>query len=299
MSNTTKCKFCGEEIRTDAIQCEHCSEYLLDEISVILTSAGTDKISVLKKIKEFTGLGFKESKNIVDSAPSIIIDKLKKSEALIIKKILEDAGAEVEFERIKDKIETEAVEKIKDPNEHERKHESMIFKIINTIGFVLSIITAIYVGNQYTFWWGLLAFIVTGFVVYLYFLPTNIAYDKDHNHITPICLLNLIPAFWPFILIWALCLKSNVTKGHKIVEPRGLTEKISESIDKFGTNIDNFDKKMDEKIEQLEEKQRKEKELNPEKAEKLEKFNHWIEIITATISLSLIVIGLYYASTLK
>ncbi len=220
MSNTAKCKFCEKEIQAEATQCLHCSEWLSDEISVILTSAGTDKISVLKKIKELTGLGFKESKNIVDSAPSIIIDRLKTSEALNIKKILEDAGAEIKFEKIKQKTETEIPEKIKDTDEHERKNESLIFNILNNIAFILSIITAIYVGNQYTFWWGLLAFIATGFVIYLYFLPANIAYDKDHHHITPICLLNLIPAFWPLILIWALCLKSNVPKGYKIIKRR-------------------------------------------------------------------------------
>ena len=64
---------------------------------VILTSAGQAKLQVVKAVKELTGLGLKEAKDLVDGAPKAIKEKVSKSEAEQIKAALEAAGAEVEI----------------------------------------------------------------------------------------------------------------------------------------------------------------------------------------------------------
>jgi len=65
------------------------------EFDVELTSAGESKIAVIKAVKEVTGLGLKEAKDIVESAPKVIKEKAKKEEAEEMKKKLEAAGAVV------------------------------------------------------------------------------------------------------------------------------------------------------------------------------------------------------------
>ncbi len=67
------------------------------EFDVILTAAGQSKLAVVKLVKELTGLGLKEAKGIVDSAPAPIKEGIAKDEAEGLKKSLEDAGAEVEL----------------------------------------------------------------------------------------------------------------------------------------------------------------------------------------------------------
>lgn len=64
---------------------------------VILKAAGASKLAVVKLVKELTGLGLKEAKDIVDSAPKPIKEGISKDEAEGIKKSLEEAGAEVEL----------------------------------------------------------------------------------------------------------------------------------------------------------------------------------------------------------
>jgi large subunit ribosomal protein L7/L12 len=64
---------------------------------VILTSAGAAKLKVVKAVKELTGLGLKEAKDLVDGAPSPIKEGIAKDEAEGLKKQLEEAGAEVEI----------------------------------------------------------------------------------------------------------------------------------------------------------------------------------------------------------
>ena len=64
---------------------------------VILKSAGSAKLAVVKKVKELTGLGLKESKELVDSAPKALKEGVAKDEAEALKKELEEAGAEVEL----------------------------------------------------------------------------------------------------------------------------------------------------------------------------------------------------------
>ena len=67
------------------------------EFDVILTAAGGSKLAVVKLVKELTGLGLKEAKEIVDSAPKAIKEGVSKDEAEGLKKSLEEAGAEVEL----------------------------------------------------------------------------------------------------------------------------------------------------------------------------------------------------------
>tara|TARA_R110002167_G_scaffold321093_5_gene526947 strand:- start:1529 stop:1909 length:381 start_codon:yes stop_codon:yes gene_type:complete len=67
------------------------------EFDVILTAAGQSKLAVVKLVKELTGLGLKEAKDIVDSAPKAVKEGVSKDEAEGIKKSLEEAGAEVEL----------------------------------------------------------------------------------------------------------------------------------------------------------------------------------------------------------
>ena len=67
------------------------------EFDVILKAAGGSKLAVVKLVKELTGLGLKESKEIVDSAPAPIKEGVTKDEAEALKASLEEAGAEVEL----------------------------------------------------------------------------------------------------------------------------------------------------------------------------------------------------------
>ena len=68
------------------------------EFDVILKSAGTAKLQVIKVVKEALGLGLKEAKDIVDGAPSTVKEKISKAEAEQLKATLEEAGAEVELQ---------------------------------------------------------------------------------------------------------------------------------------------------------------------------------------------------------
>ncbi|MGA9027462.1 MAG: 50S ribosomal protein L7/L12 [Steroidobacteraceae bacterium] len=63
------------------------------EFTVTLTEFGANKVGVIKVIREITGLGLKEAKDLVDGAPSTVKDSIPKADAETIKKKLEDAGA--------------------------------------------------------------------------------------------------------------------------------------------------------------------------------------------------------------
>ena len=67
------------------------------EFDVVLKSAGGSKLAVVKLVKELTGLGLKEAKDIVDNTPSSIKEAVSKDDAEGLKKSLEEAGAEVEL----------------------------------------------------------------------------------------------------------------------------------------------------------------------------------------------------------
>ncbi|QYR22167.1 50S ribosomal protein L7/L12 [Paenibacillus sp. sptzw28] len=66
------------------------------EFDVILNNAGASKINVIKVVREITGLGLKEAKDLVDSAPKAVKEKVAKEEAEAVKAKLEEAGAAVE-----------------------------------------------------------------------------------------------------------------------------------------------------------------------------------------------------------
>ena len=67
------------------------------EFTVILKEAGASKINVIKTVRELTGLGLKEAKDLVDGAPKAVKENIGKDEAAAVKKKLEDAGATVEL----------------------------------------------------------------------------------------------------------------------------------------------------------------------------------------------------------
>ena len=67
------------------------------EVNVILADAGANKIPVLKLVREITGLGLKEAKDLVDGAPKAVKEGIKPEEAAEIKAKLEEAGATVEI----------------------------------------------------------------------------------------------------------------------------------------------------------------------------------------------------------
>ncbi len=73
------------------------SEDVKDSFTVVLASAGEQKIAVMKVIKEALGLGLKEAKDLVDGAPATIKEGAKKEEAETMKKAIEEAGGKVEL----------------------------------------------------------------------------------------------------------------------------------------------------------------------------------------------------------
>ena len=67
------------------------------EFTVMLTDAGAQKVSVIKAVREITGLGLKEAKDLVDGAPKAVKEGAAKADAEAAKKKLEEAGAKVEL----------------------------------------------------------------------------------------------------------------------------------------------------------------------------------------------------------
>ena len=76
---------------------EAAAEEAQTEFTVVLKEAGASKLAVVKAVKELTGLGLKEAKDIVDSTPANIKEGVSKDEAEGLKKALEEAGAVVEL----------------------------------------------------------------------------------------------------------------------------------------------------------------------------------------------------------
>src|SRR5690349_7068666 len=68
-----------------------------EDFTVVLTGAGDKKIQVIKVVREITGLGLKEAKDLVDGAPKNVKEAVPKAEAETIKKKLEESGANVEL----------------------------------------------------------------------------------------------------------------------------------------------------------------------------------------------------------
>ena len=73
------------------------AEEAKDEFDVVMTSFGDNKVSVIKAVRAITGLGLKEAKEMVESAPSTIKEAAPKAEADDLQKQLEEAGAQVEL----------------------------------------------------------------------------------------------------------------------------------------------------------------------------------------------------------
>ncbi|MCM8596389.1 50S ribosomal protein L7/L12 [Accumulibacter sp.] len=67
------------------------------EFTVMLTGIGEKKVEVIKVVRAATGLGLKEAKDLVDSAPKAVKESISKADAESLKKLLEDAGAKVEI----------------------------------------------------------------------------------------------------------------------------------------------------------------------------------------------------------
>ncbi len=67
------------------------------EFNVMLLGAGDKKIQVIKVVRELTGLGLKEAKDLVDGAPSVVKDGVSKDEAMKVKEKLEEVGAQVDL----------------------------------------------------------------------------------------------------------------------------------------------------------------------------------------------------------
>ncbi|WP_339491027.1 50S ribosomal protein L7/L12 [Pseudomonas sp. EL_65y_Pfl2_R95] len=67
------------------------------EFNIVLLEAGEKKVNVIKAVRELTGLGLKEAKAVVDSAPGVVKEGASKEEAEAAKKVLEEAGAKVEL----------------------------------------------------------------------------------------------------------------------------------------------------------------------------------------------------------
>jgi len=76
---------------------EAAAEEVSNEVTIVLTSAGANKIAVLKEVRTITGLGLKEAKDLVDAAPKPIKEGIKKEDAEAIKKQIEAAGGTVEI----------------------------------------------------------------------------------------------------------------------------------------------------------------------------------------------------------
>ncbi|HTR00737.1 MAG TPA: 50S ribosomal protein L7/L12 [Candidatus Acidoferrum sp.] len=68
-----------------------------DEFAVVLASAGDKKVNVIKVVRELTGLGLKEAKDLVDGAPSTVKEGVNKADAASMKAKLEEAGAKVDL----------------------------------------------------------------------------------------------------------------------------------------------------------------------------------------------------------
>ena len=67
------------------------------DFNVVLTEAGANKVSVIKAVREITGLGLKEANDLVDGAPKVVKEALPKADAEAAKKKLEEAGAKAEL----------------------------------------------------------------------------------------------------------------------------------------------------------------------------------------------------------
>jgi large subunit ribosomal protein L7/L12 len=92
-------KFAEELVNLSVKDVQELAKVLKEQtqFDVILKSAGQAKLQIVKIVKEITGLGLKEAKDLVDAAPKAIKEKVSKAEAEQVKAQLEEAGGEVEI----------------------------------------------------------------------------------------------------------------------------------------------------------------------------------------------------------
>ena len=99
-----RCPECGKEISDKAEACPNCgypiaglgkAKRTTNEYAVILENAGVNKVKAIRDVREVTGLGLKEAKEVVDGAPKVVKEGVSKAEAEEIKAKLEAEGAEV------------------------------------------------------------------------------------------------------------------------------------------------------------------------------------------------------------
>ena len=97
------CAHCGADVILNPNRlrerewCRKCDAYICDGCALIIKTGGEQKIQVIKVIREATGLGLKEAKDIVDGAPKAVKTGLPKADAEELKKKLEGAGATVDL----------------------------------------------------------------------------------------------------------------------------------------------------------------------------------------------------------
>ena len=90
-------KFAEELVNLTVKEVQELAQVLKQtQFDVILTSAGQAKLQIVKVVKEITGLGLKEAKELVDKVPAPVKEKVSKAEAEQVKAQLEEAGGEVE-----------------------------------------------------------------------------------------------------------------------------------------------------------------------------------------------------------
>lgn len=97
-----RCPECGKEISNKAEACPNCgypiaglgkAKRITNEYAVLLENAGVNKVKVIRDVREVTGLGLKEAKEMTENVPHVVIDKISLEAATAIKNAFEDDGA--------------------------------------------------------------------------------------------------------------------------------------------------------------------------------------------------------------
>ena len=115
------CKNCGKEIADNSKFCKYCGENIerltnttnktITKYNLILIDCGDNKVGVIKVIRDITGLGLVEAKNIVDNTPKCVLPNLSYEKYLEYEKKLIGAGADVKFKKFEQNIPTNSNEK--------------------------------------------------------------------------------------------------------------------------------------------------------------------------------------------
>ena len=99
--SSSRCSLCGSSTTVVSLAtnwyCLAAAAEEKTEFDVVLAEAGANKVAVIKAVRGATGLGLKEAKDLVESAPAVLKEGIAKAEAEALKKELEEAGAKVEI----------------------------------------------------------------------------------------------------------------------------------------------------------------------------------------------------------